>query len=758
MGMGTKAGNLPQRRLLATAIGLAVASWAGAGMAAEQAPQKAKTPVELGSVTVKGQQADDYKTESSASAKYAVPLLDTPQTITVVPQALLKEQKALSMKEVLANVSGITFNAGEGGGGSGDSINIRGFSANANMQIDGLRDSSQNNRTDTFNIEAVEVIKGPNSVFGGSGTTGGSINQVSKQPLQRDFTQVGASLGTDNYHRLTLDANQTLDGVGTGSAMRLNLMAHENDIPGRDDVDRQRWGIAPSLLLGLSESTRLTLSYFHQTDDNLPDYGVPAINGKRLAGVDRESFFGWRNLDKEEIESDAFTVKLEHDINDSLRLQNLTRYSEIHRDTVVSAAHVNLERRRSTTTGVGPVLAAGKYLPAGPQAYGRDVTSKMLINQTNLTANFETLGLAHTLVSGVELSRETYDRTTYAYNLAFPDSGYDLSNPPGRWNGPTNKADSANTETRLLDRALYAFDTIALNDYWDLSLGLRYDWVDGDADDHTLATNARTSFNSSDEHLSKRAGLTYKPAENGRIYVAYGDSFNPSAENLATSGAGLSAATQDLEPEKNKTWELGTKWEFLDSRLGLDAALFRVEKSNARETMVDGSTQLAGKQRVQGFELGATGRVTDQWNVYANYTFLDSETLEAANTAAGIAREGQALANTPPRSLNLWTTYDLPAGWRVGYGARYVSERNLTASNDGVKLDAYWLHNAMVGYKVNKELDLQLNLNNLFDKEYVESVRTQVGTTVGAGTTTARSSAIEYGAARSAVLSATYSF
>ena len=203
---------------------------------------------------------------------------------------------------------------------------------------------------------------------------------------------------------------------------------------------------------------------------------------------------------------------------------------------------------------------------------------------------------------------------------------------------------------------------------------------------------------------------------------------------------------------------MGTKWEFLDSRLGLDAALFRVEKSNARETMVDGSTQLAGKQRVQGFELGATGRVTDQWNVYANYTFLDSETLEAANTAAGIAREGQALANTPPRSLNLWTTYDLPAGWRVGYGARYVSERNLTASNDGVKLDAYWLHNAMVGYKVNKELDLQLNLNNLFDKEYVESVRTQVGTTVGAGTTTARSSAIEYGAARSAVLSATYRF
>jgi len=166
--------------------------------------------------------------------------------------------------------------------------------------------------------------------------------------------------------------------------------------------------------------------------------------------------------------------------------------------------------------------------------------------------------------------------------------------------------------------------------------------------------------------------------------------------------------------------------------------------------MADGSTQLAGEQRVQGVEFGVTGRITDQWNVYANYTFLDSETLKAADTAAGIAREGQALGNTPPRSFNLWTTYELPAGWRVGYGARYASERNVTSS-DNAKLDAYWVHNAMLGYQVNKELDLQLNMNNLFDKDYVQSVRQNVGLNT-------RSSAIEYGDARSAVLSATYRF
>ncbi|UTH32503.1 TonB-dependent receptor [Ectopseudomonas hydrolytica] len=723
--------SLPSKRLLATAVGLAVASLT--------LPALADDAVQLDNLTVKAKRDSGYKTESSASAKYVKPLLDTPQTINVVPAEVIREQQALSLRQVLSNVSGITFNAGEGGGGSGDSINIRGFSANANLQIDGLRDSAQTSRTDTFNIEQVEVIKGPNSVFGGAGTTGGSINIISKQPLQRDFTEIGAGLGTDNYHRLTLDTNQTLDGVGVGSAVRLNLMAHENDVPGRDQIDRERWGIAPSLALGLSEATRLTLSYFHQSDDNLPDYGVPALDGKKLAGVSREDYFGWKNLDKERIEQDAFTVNLEHDINDALRLQNLTRYSRVDRETVVSASHVNL-------TGV----PAGNYRPAGPQGYGRDVTTEMWINQTNLRASFDTSGLAHELVTGVEVSRENLDLKTYNHglgNAVYPGSGFDLSNPPGRWNGPINKTTTGYTENQLDNRALYVFDSIALSPQWDLNLGLRYDWFDAESESFS-ASHVRTGrFTSTDEELSSRAGLVYKPAENGRIYVAWGTSFNPSAENVASNGGGLNAATQSLNPEKNETWELGTKWELFDGRLMLDGALFRVDKTDAREQLADGSYILAGEQRVQGVELGATGKLSERWDVYANYTFLDSETLKSTIDPN---REGQALGNTPPHSFNLWTTYEVAQGWTLGYGARYVSERNVSASTQA-KLDAYWLHNAMIGYKVNRNFDLQLNVNNLFDKDYVERVRQNIGTT-------ARSSAIEYGDARSAILSATYSF
>ena len=727
----------PQRHLLAVAISLAIASTCGFVAAAES-----QQPLQLDRIKVEGQSPKNSRVEHSASPKYVTPLLDTPQTITVVPPKLIQEQQALSLRQVLSNVSGITFNAGEGGGGSGDSINIRGFSANTNIQIDGLRDSAQTSRTDTFNIEQVEVIKGPNSVFGGAGTTGGTINIISKQPKDQAFTRLGGSIGTDDYYRLTLDTNQPLTAVGDNSAVRLNLMGHQNDVPGRDQIDRERWGIAPSLRLGFNDATRLTLSAFHQVDDNLPDYGVPALDGKRLPGVDRDAYFGWRNLDKERVELSSFTANFEHDFNDNLGLQNLTRYSRTGRDTIVSASHVN-------TAGV----PTGNYRPAGPQAYGRDATTEMWINQTNLISNFQVAGMHHELVAGVEISRETLDLKTYSHGLGnalYPTDGYPLGNPPGYWSGPVDKSIRDYRDTQLTDQALYLFDAIALHKQWDLNLGLRYDKVQGRANAYSNTHMKTSSLSSSDEELSARAGLVFKPTENGRFYVAWGNSFNPSAENLASNGSGLTLSTAALAPEKNQSWELGTKWELLDKRLELDAALFRVEKSNARETMSDGSTQLAGKQRVQGLELGMTGHITEQWDVFANYTYLDSKTLDAADTPAGNERKGQALGNTPPHSFNLWTTYELPAGWSVGYGARYVSKRNVTSSTTA-KLDAYWLHNAMVGYQVNDDLELQLNVNNLFNKEYVERVRQRNGDS-------ARSSAVEYGDARSAIVSATYSF
>lgn len=724
---------LPPRTMMASAVGLAVAALA--------VPAQAESPnvTQLDVFTVKDVREQGYKANESASSKYVKPLLDTPQTVTVVTKKVMEEQQALSLRQVLSNVSGITFDAGEGGGGSGDKINIRGFSANSNMQIDGLRDSSQNNRTDTFNIEQVEVLKGPNSVFGGAGTTGGAINQISKAPKLRDFAEVGASIGTDNYHRLTLDANKTLDDVGVDSAFRINLMAHENEVPGRDEVDRQRFGIAPSVTIGLSEQTRATLSYFHQTDDNLPDYGLPARDGKILPGVDPESYFGWRNLDEEKIQSDAVTLKLEHELNDTVRIENQTRYSRVDRDTTISAAHVN-------TDGLDP----GRYKPAGPQAYRRDAQTELWVNQTGLSTEFDTAGLEHDMLIGAEISRESYDLTSSNLGLGsganpYPTDGYEINNPPGHWSGDTTYTPRGGTDAELDTRALYVFDTVTLHPQWDLSLGLRHDWVSGETTDK----DSGLTTSSSDQMFSGRAGLVFKPADNGRIYLAYGTSFNPSAEALATAGR---VSGENLKPEKNNTWELGTKWELLDGRLGLDGALFRVDKTNAREADANDDLQLAGEQRVQGVEVGLTGELTEQWKVFANYTLLDSETLKsaAAPQTGGRSAEGQPLGNTPRNSGNLWTTYELASGLEIGYGARYVGSRYV-ASDVDAKIDSYWLHNAMASYRVSEALSLQLNVNNLFDEEYVERVRSRPGTD-------SRSSAVELGDGRSAVLSANYRF
>ncbi|WMC11088.1 TonB-dependent siderophore receptor [Oceanimonas pelagia] len=725
---------LPPRTLIGSAVSLAVASLAVPAQAQEAVTR-------FDTVTVKDVREPAYKTEASASAKYVKPLLDTPQTVTVVPKEVMEEQQALSLRQVLSNVSGITFDAGEGGGGSGDKINIRGFSANANMQIDGLRDSSQNNRTDTFNIEQVEVLKGPNSVFGGAGTTGGAINQISKTPKQRDFAEIGASLGTDHYRRITLDANTTLDDVGVNSAARINLMAHENQVPGRNNIDRERFGIAPSVTIGLSEQTRATLSYFHQQDDNLPDYGLPARDGRVLPGVDRESYYGWRNLDEEKIQADAVTLKLEHALNDTARIENQTRYSRVDRDTTVSASHVDL-------TGVPD----GRYQSAGPQGFRREAQNELWINQTGLSLEFDTGGLRHDMLLGGEIAHETYDLTSSNYNLgkgssAYPADGFDLYNPPGYWDGPVTYTPLPNrsTDAELNTRALYVFDTITLAPQWDLSLGLRHDWISGER----TARDSGNTTTTSDQAFSGRAGIVYKPADNGRIYLAYGTSFNPAAEALATSG---SVSGEDLRPEKNETWELGTKWELMHGRLGLDGALFRVDKTNARETNALDELVLAGEQRVQGLELGLTGVVTEQWKVFANYTLLDSETLTsvAVPQAGGRDPEGQPLGNTPRNSANLWTTYEILPGVELGYGARYVGSRHV-ASDVEAKIDSYWVHNAMASYQVTDAFSLQLNVNNLFDEEYVERVRGRPGTD-------ARSSAVELGDGRSAVLSANYRF
>ena len=264
--------------------------------------------------------------DKPSSVKYTEPLLDTPQTITVVTRQVMEEQNLLGLRDVLTTLPGITFGAGEGGGGYGDSITLRGFNANSDITTDGIRDSAQYSRTDSFNLEAIELINGANSVYSGAGSVGGNINLVSKTAIAGEFTSIQAGAGTDDYGRVTLDSNMD---IGNNAALRINAMAHKNDAPGRDVETFERWGIAPSIVFGLGSDTRVTLSYFHQTDDNIPQYGVPYFSGYggTLPGVDTQNYYGYQNIDKQDIDTDMLTGLLEHDFSDRASISAASRDS-----------------------------------------------------------------------------------------------------------------------------------------------------------------------------------------------------------------------------------------------------------------------------------------------------------------------------------------------------------------------------------------------------------------------------------------------
>ena len=268
--------------LLVVGMGLAVAT--PTAQAQEETPQLPTVKVEDTAVP--------YKAEKASSPKYSEPLRDTPQNITVITNELIQSQNVQSLRDILSSVPGITFGGAEGGNGYGDNIILRGYDISNNssdITVDGVRDTGRFTRSDSFNLESVEVVKGPNSVYSGAGSVSGTVNMVTKSPKNEDISTVTAGLGTESYQRATVDTNKV---IADGVAFRLNLMTHENEVAGRDHVEYERWGIAPSIAFGLESDTKIVLSAHFQDDIGWNDYGVPIRMGREVPGVDRSNYYG----------------------------------------------------------------------------------------------------------------------------------------------------------------------------------------------------------------------------------------------------------------------------------------------------------------------------------------------------------------------------------------------------------------------------------------------------------------------------------
>jgi len=631
---------------------------------------------------------------TASSPKYTEPLRDTPQTITVIPRTVIEEQGATTLRDVLRNVPGLTMTAGEGGAPAGDNLTLRGFSARNDIFVDGARDLGPQSR-DPFNLEQVEVVKGPGSAFTGRGSAGGSINLVSKAPTVNRLFAGTISGGSDATRRFTGDFNLP---IKDRTAFRLNLMAHDSGVAGRDVVENQRWGVAPSILFGLGTRTRLTLSYYYVGQNNISDYGipwVPATNNAlpefrdKPAPVPRDTFYGFRNRDNEKLRSDLATVKIERDFNDSTTLRNQLRFGYSSRDSLATPPRFNNNNSTTINRELRSWIAEDRAFD----------------NQTDLRSRFSTGKIEHSLVTGLALTYENNQRQ----NRTAPNATTTLLNP-----NPDDVYNGAITlDPRFGDItgrsvALYAFDTVKLSKHVELNGGLRFDRFDVDGVSATLAPVERL-----DEMVSWRGGMVVKPKEEGSIYFSYATSLSPSLEGLS-----YATANTAIEPEKTYNLEVGSKWDLIDERLSVNGAIFRVEKTNARTPGIlpdDPVQVLQGRQRVQGIELGASGGITRALRVFGAYTLLDSEIVKS-NTPAEV---GRRIQNTPRNSFNIWTTYLLPHRITLGGGPRFVGRRFGNNINTR-QVEAYWLLDAMASFPVSKHLDLRLNLYNLTNEYYFD--------------------------------------
>jgi catecholate siderophore receptor len=755
---------------------------------AEDAPAEGKR---LGGVTVTSTAIEDEtKVERVESPKATAPLLDTPQTITVISNQTIKQQNLLTLRDALSTIPGITFGAGEGGGGFGDSINLRGFSANNDITQDGVRDSAQYSRTDPFYLQQIEVYNGANSVYNGSGSVGGTINLVSKRPMPEDLTVLEAGVGTDDYYRATVDSNLRVNDM---IAVRLNGMVHQNDYPGRDVEKYERWAVAPAVTFGIGSPTRLTIDYFHQEDDNTPLYGVPffitATNDGPLAGVDDSDYFGIRNLDDQDITVDRLTLTFEHEFSDTVSIRNLTRWQRVGQRTVTS----HLGGAYCLASGQTPLGVACTSpdtftptaltnLTAGGRGLVRDQENQLLYNQTDLTfVSGEEGGTRNTLVIGAAFTQEDYQIET-ASLLRNPDGTaaaqppISLSDPDTVYTGPVNYTVFSRAKSETTNKAIYAFDTLELG-MFELNAGMRYERNEADFRNLLVRTLPPTATPLTPEQLvpqksnenlfSWRVGAVFKPTENSSLYISYANSKTPSSATVrlgcTSTSSGVTTNFCRVAPEKARNFEIGAKADVLDRKLQLTAALFRNERTNFRVPSNDpGGTPiqvLDGHSRVDGIALGAAGKITDAWSRFANYTYLDSKVKHSAADGTSDPQVGDALVQTPKHSGSLWTTYLFPFGLQVGYGFTYQGsfKTNQSPANplvDQFRTDDYLTHRAMLSYAFGNGLTAQLNVQNLFDKRYFTSIRSNVNSTTGNVT----GGWAMPGEARSARLSLFYSF
>ena len=648
----------------------------------------------LPTITVSAKVSSGYTVPKiSTATKTNTPLIDIPQSISVVTQEAIKDQNILSMSDAVRYVPGMGISQGEG---NRDALVFRGNRSTADFFVDGIRDDVQYFR-DIYNIERVEVLKGPNGMIFGRGGSGGVINRVVKEAGWSPIQEITAQAGSFNAKRVALDVGQ---GINEVAAVRLNAM-YEDSGSFRDGVDLKRYGVNPTVTIMPTNNTKVVLNAEYFKDERIADRGIPSFQGRPL-NTNVSTFFGDPNRSPTDSELKAVNALIEHKFDNEVTIRNRTRYAT--QDKFYQNVYPNAVNAAGTDVAIN--------------AYNDTTQRNTFFNQTDLLFSLNTGKVKHDLVVGLEIGRQETDslRRTGFFNNTATSVTAPLTNPittvPITFRTQASDADNHSVTKQT---ALYLQDQIKLLPQLQAILGVRYDRIEVDFRKNNAAP--ALDINTKDNFFSPRVGLVYKPIETVSIYTSYSLSYVPRAGEQLTS---LTVTNQALEPEKFKNVEVGAKWD-IQPNLALTTALFQLDRTNVIIPDPNNAaiSRLGGGQRNKGFELGLAGRITPAWSVMGGYTYQDGV---ITNTLSSTAREGAVLAELPKNNFSLWNRYDINPRWGVGLG---VINRGamFTSTDNTVRLPGFTRVDAAVYARIDKNLRAQLNIENLFDTKYFASAQ-----------------------------------
>lgn len=719
-------------------------------LAAQTTAESPETKAEDKAVQLPTLHVQAQQNRTVSMPKFTVPLVDTPQTLSVISSDIFNTQGATNLSDVLRNTPGITFAAGEGGSvASGDSFYMRGFDASGSIFIDGVRDTGDYNR-DTYNLEQVEIAKGPAGADTGRGGSSGYINLVSKIPqvVASQSGQVVYGTATDGAPQLrtTLDVNQPLSKT---TAVRVASVWQDSGVPGREHVTNSNWGVSPSLAFGLGTDTRFTLAATFDRINSLPDSGLPvvALPGAILSGgspvpVDQSNYYGLPGQDFDHIDRTSLTARVDHDFSGSLRVTNQTKWIDTDRDALTSYFQNGSTIATvfvPATTPVNPATGATpptftQYDPTTntvtPRRIHNESENSILSNQTNIATQFSTGPAYHSASAGLELSREEQNTPTWQPVGGSPTSlvNPDTNRVASAVQTPYRAANLPYAKARIDTVALYAFDTIQINPRFLINASLRWESYNIESDSLAPATTSdpapvRSKITVQNNIFSWKTGLVFKPTPHGSLYVAFANTSTPPGSNFTFSTNATNANNPALKPQESRNYELGVKWEFLNQRLSTNLAFYRSENLNTGS--IDALTGLVTQdisQTAEGIELGLSGKITKDWLVFGGIGFIETRYNSAGTTSS--ANDGAQLRFAPRLSANFWTTYALAKKLTIGGGLQYTDSVVRSTANGQTPtatsitgIPDYWLVNLMAAYAVNDKLTLRLNINNVLDQE-----------------------------------------